>query len=118
MGKSSFLRGAALGVVLAMGMGVAAQAQDLGVSWKGAPEFSNDDVKFKVRGRVYIDYVMQDVDGDHDPLLNPGGAGDYESGNSRIRTARLGVEGQWNANWAYKAEVNFKGGAAEWEDLI
>lgn len=118
MRKSSLLRGAALGAVIAIGMGAAAQAQDLGVAWKGAPEFSNDDVKFKVRGRVYFDYVAQDVDGEYDPITNPGGVGDYDISNSRIRTARLGVEGQWNSNWAYKAEVQFKGGSAEWEDLI
>lgn len=118
MHKSSLLRGAALGVVLAIGMGAAAQAQDLGVAWKGAPEFSNDDVKFKVRGRVYMDYVAQDVDGEFDAVTNPGGTGDYSSSNSRIRTARIGVEGQWNSNWAYKAEFNVTGGSAVWEDLI
>ncbi len=118
MRKSSLLSGAALGVVMAFGLAAAAQAEDLGVSWKGAPEFSNDDAKFKVRGRVYMDYVFQDVDGTYDPLTNPGGTGDYNTGNSRIRTARLGVEGQWNDNWAYKAEVAIKNGAAEWEDLI
>ena len=57
MRKTSLLCGAALGVALAMSLAAGAQAQDLGVSWKGAPEFSNDDVKFKVRGRVYMDYV-------------------------------------------------------------
>ncbi len=105
MRKSTLLGGVALGVTLALGLGAAAQAQDLTVAWKGAPEFTNDDVKFKVRGRVYMDYVFQDIDGEYDPVTNTGGTGDYESRNSRIRTARLGVEGQWNSSWAYKAEV-------------
>lgn len=118
MRKSILLGGAALAATLAFGFGSAAQAQDLSVAWKGAPEFTNDDVKFKVRGRTYIDYVFQDVDGEYNAVTNPGGTGDYDSRNSRIRTARIGVEGQWNSNWAYKAEVNFTGGSATWEDLI
>lgn len=111
MRNNPLLAGAALGVIAAVAMGAAAQAQELGVKWKGAPEFANDDVKFKVRGRVYMDYVGQEVDG-------AGAVADSESQNSRIRTARLGVEGQWNSSWAYKAEVNFAGNQAVWEDLI
>lgn len=118
MRKSTLLGGVALGVMLAFGLTAAAQAQDLSVSWKGAPEFTNDDAKFKVRGRVFTDYVFQEVDGEYDAVTNPSGTGDYESRNSRIRTARLGVEGQWNVSFAYKAEVNFTGGSATWEDLI
>ena len=63
-------------------------------SGKGAPEFTNDDVKFKVRGRIYEDYVFQEVDGEYDAVTNPSGTGDYETRNGRLRTARLGVEGQ------------------------
>ena len=39
---------------------------------------------------------------------------------SRLRTARLGVEGTWNQNWAYKAEASIAsaGGTTQWEDLI
>ena len=38
---------------------------------------------------------------------------------TRLRTARLGVEGTWNANWAYKAEASFgAGNSVQWEDLI
>jgi len=119
MRKTSLLCGAALGVALAMSLAAGAQAQDLGVSWKGAPEFSNDDVKFKVRGRVYMDYVAQEVDGEYDPITNPSGTGDWESGQSRLRTARLGVEGQWNSQWAYKAEISFTANnTVQWEDLI
>ncbi|HYF22312.1 MAG TPA: porin [Caulobacteraceae bacterium] len=110
MRKTTLLSGAALGLIVALGLGAAAQAQDLGVKWKGAPEFSNDDVKFKVRGRVYMDYVAQDVDRETGT--------DYDTSNTRLRTARLGVEGSWNANWAYKAEVTLNQGAAQWEDLV
>ena len=118
MRKSTLLGSAALGVAFAFGLAAAAQAQELTVSWKGAPEFTNDDVKFKVRGRIYEDYVFQEVDGEYDAVTNPSGTGDFETRNGRLRTARLGVEGQWNAQWAYKAEVNFTQNQAVWEDLI
>jgi len=118
MRKTSLLGGAALGAVAAFCLAGTAQAQDLAVTWKGAPEFSNDDVKFKVRGRVYMDYVAQDVDGEFDAVTNPSGAGDWSNSNTRLRTARIGVEGQWNSSWAYKAEVNFTQNQAVWEDLI
>jgi phosphate-selective porin OprO/OprP len=108
--KTSLLSGAALGMVLALGLTVSAQAQDTKTSWKGAPQFQNDTLTFKVRGRTYADYVYQDVNRDTGV--------DFEASNTRLRTARLGVEGTWNANWAYKAEVQFTRGAAEWEDLI
>ena len=118
MRKTSLLGGAALGAVAAFCLAGTAQAQDLAVTWKGAPEFSNDDVKFKVRGRVFMDYVAQDVDGEFDAVTNPSGTGDWSNSNTRLRTARIGVEGQWNSSWAYKAEVNFTLNQAVWEDLI
>lgn len=107
--KTSLCAGAALGVfVLAMAGGAA--AQDTTTSWKGAPQFQNDTLTFKVRGRVYEDFVHQEVD-------RASGA-DFEANVTRLRTARLGVEGTWNANWAYKAEFTVAGGSANWEDLI
>ncbi len=108
--RTSLLGGAAAGVALALAFGAGAHAQDTTTAWKGAPQFVNDTLTFKVRGRVYEDYVYQDVD-------RATGV-DFEASNSRLRTARLGVEGTWNANWAYKAEINFTRGGSEWEDLI
>ncbi|MDO8380026.1 OprO/OprP family phosphate-selective porin [Phenylobacterium sp.] len=106
--KTSLCAGVALSVaMLAAG---AANAQDTTVAWKGAPQWTNDTLTFKVRGRTYFDYIYQDVD-------RQTGV-DFAASNSRIRTARIGVEGTWNANWAYKAEVQLARGAAEWEDLI
>jgi len=92
----------------------AAQAQETTTTWKGAPQFANDTLTFKVRGRVYYDVVSQDVD-----FANPAAA-DVSTMTSRLRTARLGVEGTWNQNWAYKAEASISsgGGTTAWEDLI
>lgn len=118
--RTSLFGAASLGAVLALAIGASAQAQETTTSWKGAPQFQNDSLTFKVRGRIYYDYVAQDVD----RAVEAGANVDYESRSTRLRTARIGVEGTWNANWAYKAEVNFNGrdssGAdeVEWEDLI
>ena len=110
--KSSLVAGSALGVALALGLGVAAQAQDTTTTWRGAPQFANESLTFKVRGRVYVDTVFQDVD-------RTGTGVDFKASNTRLRTARLGVEGTWNANWAYKAEASISsgGGTTQWEDL-
>jgi phosphate-selective porin OprO/OprP len=116
--RSKLFGAASAGVLLALALSATAQAQETSIGWKGAPQFQNDSLTFKVRGRVYTDYVFQEVDGAYDAVTNPSGTGDFSSRNSRLRTARLGVEGTWNQDWAYKAEVNFTGGQAVWEDLI
>ncbi|MBX7249778.1 MAG: OprO/OprP family phosphate-selective porin [Caulobacteraceae bacterium] len=111
MRKGKLLCGAALGVALSMGAGAAAQAQDLGVSWKGAPEFTNDDAQFKVRGRILLDYVHEDID-------RAVGA-DSEASNLRGRQVFLGVEGRINSYFAYKAEGGaVNGGAWAWDDVV
>lgn len=110
MTKTTLLAGAALCAVVLGATG--ANAQDTTTAWKGAPQFTNDSLTFKVRGRVYMDAVNQDVD-------RQTGV-DFSSSNTRVRTARLGVEGTWNANWAYKAEaaISSGGGSTQWEDVI
>ena len=99
--KTSLCAGAALGVI-ALAIAGGAQAQDTTTAWKGAPQFQNDTLTYKVRGRVYEDFVHQEVD-------RQTGA-DFDANVTRLRTARLGVEGTWNANWAYKAEFTVAGG--------
>lgn len=108
--KTSLCAGAALCVsLLAAG---AASAQDTTVAWKGAPQWTNDDVTFKVRGRLLIDYVFQDVNRQA-PLA------DYQTSNIRGRQAFLGVEGKLNNYIAYKAEGGaVNGGAWSWDDVV
>src|SRR5690606_39570883 len=110
--KTALRAGAALGALMAFGAFGAAHAQETSTAWKGAPQFQNDSLTFKVRGRTYMDYVYQDVE-DENGI-------DFSAGNTRIRTARIGVEGTWNSNWAYKAEASISsgGGNTQWEDLI
>jgi phosphate-selective porin OprO/OprP len=108
--KTSLVCGSALGALMALALASGATAQETTTAWKGAPQFQNDSFTFKVRGRAYIDAVNQDVDRET--------GADYSSQVTRTRTVRLGVEGTWNQNWAYKAEVQVVGGSAAWEDLI
>jgi len=83
---------------------------DLKVKWKGAPEFSSLDGKFKmkVRGRLMVDYngINQDrrITGEEDVHA------------VELRRARLGVEGVVFYNWVYKFEVDFAGDASEIKD--
>ncbi|MDG2528867.1 OprO/OprP family phosphate-selective porin [Caulobacter endophyticus] len=110
--STSLCARSALGAFLALGLGVAAQAQDMGVKWSGAPQFSNDDVAFKVRGRILLDAVFQDVQRD-------GPGGDFKTRNVRGRQAFLGIEGKLNNYFAYKAEGGaVNGGAWTWDDVV
>lgn len=113
MRNQSLLTSAALAIVCALGAG-AVQAQDAApattITWKGAPQLAWGEFTFKPRGRVYFDYVSQDVD-------RATGA-DFDASESRIRTARLGVQGTWTDQWSYVAEANIANGEANWEDLL
>ncbi len=104
--------GAAVGALLALGLGAAAQAQETAIAWAGAPRFTNDDVQFKVRGRILIDAVFQNVDREA-----PGA--DFSTRNLRGRQVFLGVEGNLNSQWAYKAEGGWvNGGTPSWDDVV
>lgn len=111
--RHQLLTGAALAIACALGAGTA-QAQDevpaTIITWKGAPEFKLGDFTFKPRGRVYFDYVAQDVD-------RAIGI-DFDASESRIRTARLGVQGTWTDQWSYVAEATIANGDATWEDVL
>jgi len=76
---------------------------DLKVKWKGAPELSSSDgkFKFKVRGRLMVDYDGIDQD---TPVT-----GDQDISGVELRRARLGVEGTVYYDWKYKFEVDFAG---------
>lgn len=120
--KFTLLGGAALLAFASLGTATTVQAKE---SWgKGAPEFSDPDgnIKFKVRGRLMYDYVNVDQDLDTldgtDTDLIP--EGDKEFTATRLRRARIGVEGQFDSKWKYKAEVTLNGRDTpnvQWEDV-
>jgi phosphate-selective porin OprO and OprP len=74
---------------------------DLKVKWKGAPEFSSKDGKFKmkVRGRIETDYEAIDQD--------TAITGRPDVSAVEIRRARIGVEGLLYGDIKYKFEVDF-----------
>ncbi|HEY9217940.1 MAG TPA: porin [Phenylobacterium sp.] len=110
--RNSLGASATLGVVLALSSAAGANAQDTTTAWKGAPQWSNDDVTFKVRGRILIDYVYQDI-GRVAPLP------DYTTSNIRARQVFLGIEGKLNNFIAYKAEGGaVNGGGWAWDDVV
>jgi phosphate-selective porin OprO/OprP len=77
---------------------------DLKVKWKGAPQLSSGDgkFKFKVRGRLMMDYNSINQDRRI--------TGDPDIAGFEARRARLGVEGTVYYDWKYKFEVDFAGG--------
>lgn len=99
--KLTLLGGAA--ILAATGMGISTDVQAKEVWGKGAPEFQDPDgnIKFKVRGRIQFDYVNVDQSDD--------GGGSFETSQTRTRRARLGVEGQFDSKFKYKAEVTLNG---------
>ena len=74
---------------------------DLKVKWKGAPELSSKDGKFKmkVRGRLQADYEAINQD--------QAITGQPDVSAAEIRRARLGVEGLLWGDVKYKFEVDF-----------
>jgi len=83
---------------------------DLKVKWKGAPEFSSKDgkFKFKVRGRIMTDYdgINQDT----------GLTGKQDISGVELRRARIGVEGSVYYDWKYKFEMDFAGNGSSVKD--
>lgn len=85
-------------------------------SWKGAPQWVDKDAgfSFKVRGRLMYDVAYIDNPGltlAQNPTKDLGF-------NSRVRRARLGVEGSLPGGFSYKAEADFASSAVSWADLF
>lgn len=111
MRHHTLLAGAALAAVLSLAAGpvLAQTAAPTSGAWKGPPGFTWGDFTIKPRGRVFVDYVDQDVD-------RAVGA-DFTDSEDRFRTARIGVQGTWTDRWSWVAEANFVDGESNWEDL-
>ena len=74
------------------------------VSWSGgAPKSSEGEMSFKPSGRIQFDVFSLSTSG-----LS---AVDQDYTRAFARRAYLGVDGQFNANWRYKANLAFQPGA-------
>jgi phosphate-selective porin OprO/OprP len=83
---------------------------DLKVKWRGAPEFSSADGKFKMklRGRLHADYNA--IDQDESITGRP------DVNAAEIRRARLGIEGVVWSDVKYIVEVDFAQDAVSLKD--
>ena len=83
---------------------------DLKIKWKGAPELSSGDGKFKmkVRGRVEVDFNHANQDTRITSFPDVSG--------TELRRARLGVEGVIYYDWKYILEVDFANDAVRVRD--
>jgi phosphate-selective porin OprO/OprP len=84
-------------------------------SWKGAPQWADKDAgwSFKLRGRLMYDAAYID-----NPGLTPAQTTGQLGFNSRVRRARLGVEGSLPGGFQYKAEADFANSAVSWADVF
>lgn len=94
---------------------VQADDLDLKIKWKGAPELSSADGKFKmkIRGRIYADYgsvSVKDYMGDS--------VDSVKHDSTEFRTARLGIEGVIFSDIKYKFETDLTGGETEIKDAL
>jgi len=84
-------------------------------SWKGAPQWQDKEAgwAFKVRGRLMYDmgYVSN-------PGITPAQSTGQLGFNSRVRRARLGVEGSLPGGFSYKGEADFASNAVSWADVF
>jgi len=103
-------------------------ATDLGKlkpSFKAAPEFKDGEWKFKVRGRFMYDVGYTENPENIIGCAPASSSNPYPFGctadlgfTTRVRRARLGVEGEMPGGFAYKAEADFAGNSVDWADLF
>lgn len=81
-------------------------------SWKGAPQLNDSDGwSFKPRGRMHFDAGYIAAPGAYAATRNLGF-------NSRIRRARLGVEGTMPGGFGYKVEADFANANVGFGDVL
>lgn len=85
--------------------------QEKSVAYKGAPEFSGDGWKFKVRGRFMYDAGYTSNPNNKLAPLDFGF-------NSRVRRFRIGVEGELGGGFGYSAEADFANAAVAFGDVV
>lgn len=100
----------AAGALISAGAAADSFAQAPAKEFRGAPEFEFGELTLKPRGRLYLDHVEQEVEPAAGPAL--------DLSDSRIRKARLGVQGSYGEHLSFVAEFNHVDGQTDWEDLF
>jgi phosphate-selective porin OprO/OprP len=88
-----------------------AAKQEKAIAYKGAPEFSGDGWKFKMRGRFMYDGSI--ISNPRDRI-----AGKDFGFNSRVRRVRLGAEGDLGGGFGFSAEADFANSAVGFGDVV
>lgn len=102
--QNKFLRGAALFALATIGFAGVSQAAPKTELKNSAPNFSDGDAKFKLRGRFQYDVNAGSVDFDT--------SGDYNFTSTYVRRAFIGFQGQFNKQWKYKVDFVINPGAS------
>lgn len=100
---------ATAGLLLALGLAGGAQAQEAPKPFKGAPTFEFGEFKIKPRGRIFLDHVEQEIDRETGV--------DQDLDDSRVRMARVGVQGSYGDHLSFVVEGDFGLDDFNWEDV-
>lgn len=88
----------------------AVPAPETRIEWKGSPQFSRNDARFKVRGRFQYDAGV---------LMAPAAVSDRAKGYSNeLRRLRLGAEGVLGGGFGYKLETELSDNAVDLADTF
>jgi phosphate-selective porin OprO and OprP len=85
-------------------------------SFKATPEFRDGDWKFKIRGRLMYDVGY--ISNPGDVIGCPSACTKNLGFNSRVRRARIGVEGSMPGGFDYKAEYDFADNSVAFADVF
>ncbi len=88
----------------------AASVPETKIGWKGSPQFSSADARFKVKGRIQYDAGV---------LMAPAAVSDRAKGYSNeLRRLRLGAEGMLGGGFGYKLETELSDNAIDLVDTF
>ena len=89
------------------------------VTWKDGLRFEDEDVQFKIGGRIHFDNVFASGDDDLEDSAQAAGEDDLEHlrDGTEFRNARLYIQGSIYDQHEFKAQYNFSGGDADFKDV-
>ncbi len=87
--------------VAALGTAAHADGEELGVKWSASPEFSADGYKFKVKGRIFYDFISGSGDVTAGAFTK-----EFDTRQTRARLLRIGVQGDISSSFKYNIELN------------
>ena len=91
----------------------------MNVRWKDGLRFEDEDVQFKIGGRIHFDNVFASGDDDLEESAQAAGEDDLEhlQDGTEFRNTRLYIQGSIYDQHEFKAQYNFSGGDADFKDV-